>query len=295
MLESITPYLWLSLSALAAGAINAIAGGGTILTFPALMAALAGNPAGAVIANATSTVALVPGSLAGAWAFRREMQAAKPWLILLFVPSLVGGYIGSMLVTQLNPKYFATLVPWLILTAAVLFSVQPMLTRRLKTAEAAPPTLRSKVAIVCFQLLVAIYGGYFGAGIGILMLGALGLMRMGEINQMNAVKNVLACGINGVSVAIFAWSGKVEWRYAAPMAVSAIIGAYMGGRFSRRLPSRVVRLIVTAIGFSLAAYYFYKQFALPPQPAPTPTVQAAARYLEELRRVGQAAIDCPLL
>lgn len=263
MPDSLGTYLWLSLSALAGGGVNAVAGGGTILTFPALIAALTPSlgVAAAVMANATSTTALVPGSFAGAWAFRREIKVVWRWIILLVGPSVIGGLIGSLLVTRLPDKYFAALVPWLILVAALLFALQPVLLRRRVPQEYAQPSVRAQAAIVAFQLLVAIYGGYFGAGIGILMLSALGLMGIPDIHQMNAVKNVLAACINGVSVVVFVLSDKVVWPYAAAMAVSAVIGAYLGGRFARRLPKQVVRGIVTAIGFTLAGYYFYRQLA----------------------------------
>lgn len=262
MPDSLGTYLWLSLSALAGGCVNAIAGGGTILTFPALIAALTPlGAAAAVMANATSTTALVPGSFAGAWAFRRELRPARRWIILLAAPSLIGGIAGSLLVTQLDPKIFGALVPWLILAAALLFALQPVLTRRKNLDAAAPPSIRAQAAIVVFQFFVAVYGGYFGAGIGILMLSSLGMMGLANIHQMNAVKNVLAACINGVSVIVFVLSGNVVWPYAAVMAVAAVIGAYLGGRFARRLPKQVVRGIVTAIGFTLAGYYFYRQFA----------------------------------
>lgn len=258
MTHPIWTYVLLALSALIAGAVNAIAGGGTILTFPALMGLGGVSP---VVANATSTIALMPGSVAGAWAFRREMHEARRWLILLVGPSVVGGLVGSLLVSRLNPKYFAMLVPWLILMAAMLFSLQPLLTRR-KSADGleAHPSPLKLFGLLLFQLGVAIYGGYFGAGIGILMLSSLGAMGLRDIHQMNAVKNVMAACINGVSVFIFIANGLIDWRYAAVMSVSAVIGAYAGGRVARRMKPQVVRNIVTTIGFSLAAYYFYKQF-----------------------------------
>lgn len=256
---SISSLLLLMLAALAAGVVNSLAGGGTLLTFPALTAALAaahGPDDAKVWANATSTVALVPGALAGAWGYRREVAAARKWLTLLAGPSLLGGCIGSLLLTRMDPHYFSIVVPWLLLGAAVIFLYDTVRKRpQLQPAAAAPP--RSAVAgLVLFQFGVGIYGGYFGAGIGILMLGALALMGIGDIHRMNSLKTLLNACINGVSVVIFIHDGKVEWRYALPMAVAAMVGGYLGARLALRVKPKSVRWIVIAIGFGLAAHYF---------------------------------------
>jgi uncharacterized membrane protein YfcA len=235
---------------MAAGAVNSIAGGGTLLTFPGLLAAV--SP---VVANGTSTVALVPGSLFAAWGYRREMRGQGRWLVVLALPSVAGGLVGSLLVTRLDPRYFDRLVPWLILTAATLFLFQPVLTR-LARSGSTPSSRASTVAgLVLLQLLVAIYGGYFGAGIGILMLSGLGLMGLSDIHAMNGLKNFLAVCINGVSVAIFAIHGAIDWRYAGLMAPAAILGAYLGSRLAQRVDRRFVRLMVVGIGFALAGRF----------------------------------------
>ncbi len=264
MSDPASQLLWLGLSALAAGVLNAVAGGGTLLTFPTLLAALAspyGREAG-VIANATSTVALVPGSLAAAWGYRREMRAARRWTLLLLAPSLIGGFIGSLLVAYLHPRYFDILIPWLILTAALLFLIQPAVTHLTRSSAASTgPTGRTIAAVVFFQFLVAIYGGYFGAGIGILMLSALALMGLPGVHQMNAVKTFLAFCINSVSVVIFVLMNKVEWRYAPVMAASSIVGGYLGARVARRIRPQLVRWFIVVVGLGLAGYYFYKQLA----------------------------------
>ena len=252
--------LWLCLSALAAGAINSLAGGGTLLTFPALMAVV--SP---VVANATSTVALMPGSLAGAWGYRREMRRASRWMALLAVPSVLGGVVGSLLVTRLPPRYFAALVPWLILTASVLFLAQPTIARLAGRPQADQhPKPLTVFGVVAFQFLVAIYGGYFGAGIGILMLSALGLMGLADIHEMNALKTALAALINGVSIVVFAWQETVNYWLAAEMAVSAIIGGYLGAHYARRMKPSWVRWIAISIGFVLSAYYFSQQWTKTP-------------------------------
>jgi uncharacterized membrane protein YfcA len=254
MLEGAWLYVWLGLAALAAGCVNSIAGGGTLLTFPALLAVV--SP---VVANGTSTVALVPGSVSAAWGFRRDLHAVRRWIPLLIVPSLVGGYAGSRLVTQLDPRYFDALVPWLVLSAAVLFLIQPFLPVR---AEGKQKERRKGmiVLLILMQFLVAVYGGYFGAGIGILMLSTLGLMGLSDIYAMNGLKNFLAACINGISVLVFAFDRVVEWRFVAVMAPAAVVGAYGGSRLAQRIDRRIVRGIVVCIGFGLAGYYFYKRW-----------------------------------
>jgi uncharacterized membrane protein YfcA len=250
-------YFFLGLSALGAGVMNAVAGGGTLLTFPALLTVVS-----SVVANCTSTVALVPGSLASVWGYRREMRQLGRWTTILIIPSILGGLTGSLLVTRLPEAYFKALIPWLILTAALLFLAQPAVIRLVGIGRhQGPPSPLSLAGVTLFQFLVAVYGGYFGAGIGILMLSALGLMGIKDIHQMNALKTLLAVLINGVSVIVFAAEGKVDWRYAPIMALAAIAGGYAGARVARRLNRELVRWIVIAIGFGLAAHYFYQQWS----------------------------------
>lgn len=263
MTDSPAALALLLLAALAAGALNSIAGGGTLLTFPSLLAVVP-----PVVANATSTVALVPGSLAGAWGYRRELEGNRRWLAILTVPSLAGGIVGALLVTRLPEKYFAALVPWLVLTATLLFALQPWLARLTGTGSGQrPPSGAGVAAAAAFQFLVAVYGGYFGAGIGILMLSSLGLLGLGDINRLNALKTFLAAIINGVSIAVFAADGKVHWGYAAVMAVAAVAGGYLGARLARRLNRTAVRWVVIAVGLALSADLFAKRTASagPPQ------------------------------
>lgn len=252
----------LSLCAVAtvAGAINSVAGGGTLLTFPALIAALGGTAEAAVVANATSTVALFPGSLAGMAGYRRELFEARTWVKLLLIPSLSGGLIGSLLVILLPAESFKALVPWLILIAATLFWLQPRIARWIGLGAGHNATGPQHVALVSgFQLCVAIYGGYFGAGIGILMLTALALMGLHDIHLMNGLKTLFASAINGVAVVVFIASGKVDWPLALAMSVAAVIGGYGGAHVARRLDRNFVRRVVVFIGFALASYYLYQQ------------------------------------
>src|SRR5487761_1164492 len=244
-----------------AGAINSVAGGGTLLTFPDLFAALGGSAEAAVIANATSTVALFPGSLAGMAGYRRELFAARLWARLLLLPSLSGGLIGSLLLIRLPAESFMALVPLLILTAALLFWLQPRIalaTGLGKASDASGP--RNLGMVTFFQFCVAIYGGYFGAGIGILMLTALSLMGLHDIHQMNGLKTLFGAAINGVAVVVFITSGKVNWPLSLWMALAATIGGYGGARVARRLDRNFVRRVVVLIGFALASYYLFQQW-----------------------------------
>jgi uncharacterized protein len=247
--------LILAAAAFLAGVMNSVAGGGTLLTFPALLAVV--SPA---VANATSTVALMPGSVAGAVAYRAELAPSRRFLARMFLPSLVGGFVGAWLV-QVNEKAFGVLVPWLILTAALLFVVQAPLARWLKVHRPDhEPGPAGQLVLVGCQFLIAVYGGYFGAGIGILMLTTLGFMGVGDIHRMNAVKTFLAAVINGATVVVFVWAGLVDWVLAAPMVVSAVLGGYAGARVARRLPAAWVRYAVIVIGFGLSAFYFARQY-----------------------------------
>ncbi len=255
-------YIILSLVALVAGAINAFAGGGTLLTFPVLFAALGGTATAAVIANATNTVALVPAAIAALAGYRREFAQVWRWGAMLVAPSLIGGIVGALLVVVMPPETFEVAVPWLILAAATLFAVQPRFGRWVGAGQAhGPPTGRIAAAAIAFQFVVAVYGGYFGAGMGILMLAALAMIGLDDIHRMNAVKSLLGAAIKGTSVVVFATSDKVHWPYAITMGIAASVGGYVGAHYVRRVNRTLARSIVVVLGFLLAAYYFYREFA----------------------------------
>lgn len=255
-----TPWIFLCISALLGGMVNSIAGGGTLLTFPALLWALAGLPNGSVIANATSTVALFPGSVASAWGYRQELARVKSWLVLLLAPSFVGSVVGTILVAKRDPDEFKALVPWLILGATVLFIVQPLFGKMVGRKKEASESLsvRGKILVVLFQFTIAIYGGYFGAGIGILMLSSLSILGIQDIHDLNALKASLASAINFISVAMFIAFGLVNWKLAIPMIIAAIIGGYAGARIARKLNRNWVRFIVIGIGLTVSAYYLWQ-------------------------------------
>ncbi len=259
---SIPQYVMLCFAAAAAGLVNSIAGGGTLLTFPALTLVLGPSASAAVIANATSTLAVFPGSLAAAWGYRRELVGMKAWVLPLLLPSLIGGGLGAFLVTQRDPKEFYLLVPWLILLATTLFLLQPVISKWTgigKPHEAPAPA--AKYGIMSFQFLIALYGGYFGAGIGILMLSTLALMGISDIHRMNSIKTLLASLINAVALVFFIWCDKVHWGLAIPMIIASIAGGFMGAVVARRLDKNVIRYVVVAIGITLSGYYFTRIYS----------------------------------
>ena len=256
-----TELIALCLAAVLAGIVNSVAGGGTLLTFPALALVLGSTAEGAVVANATSTIALFPGSLAAMWGYRRELAGTRRWIAPLIGPSLVGGALGTCLVVTQPAKVFQMLVPWLILIATMLFLLQPSITRWTGVGQPHDaPSTAARLGIVGFQFLIALYGGYFGAGIGILMLSALALMGVGDIHRMNAIKTLLASSINGMSVGVFLWSGKVYWPMAVPMIVAAIVGGFAGATVARRLDRSLIRYAVIGIGLLLSTYYFVRLY-----------------------------------
>jgi uncharacterized protein len=253
--QQIWVYLSLCAAAVAAGAVNAVAGGGTLLTFPTLLAV---TPP--IVANATSTTALVPGSLAGAWGFRRELRGSGRWLLLLLAPSFLGGLAGALLLIWTPSDYFKIVIPWLLLSASLLFLAQPYLARWFPVhPESGRASVGVQAAVMVFQFFVSVYGGYFGAGIGILMLTSLSFMGMGDVHRINAVKTILAAVINGVSIVIFVAADKVEWGYALAMAVASVFGGYYGAVIGRRLPRWLIRTFVVTVGLILSAYYFLEQ------------------------------------
>jgi uncharacterized membrane protein YfcA len=237
-------------SAFGAGMINSVAGGGTLLSFPALI--WLGVPS--IAANATSTVALWPGSLGSVWGYRRELRDAERSLWALAVPSLAGGLLGAFLLSRTPAEIFDRLVPLLIFFATCLLAAQEAIQRRFDLSaihtNARSPWLSWAMV---FQAGVGVYGGYFGAGIGILMLAALSLMGHTDIHQMNAVKNVLAVCINGIAAAYFVASGLVIWQDAAVMAAGAVLGGVGGPSLARRMGRVAVRRVIVAIGFGMAA------------------------------------------
>lgn len=244
-----------------AGMMNSVAGGGTLVTFPTLLW-VGRDP---IIANATSTVALWPGSIGAMFGFRREIEDSRRFMLVLAWPSLAGGLVGAILLLRTPSRLFASIVPYLILFATVLFAAQEPVLRRLRRARrlagggeateahrATDPARSWWLVAAVLQFFSSIYGGYFGAGNGIIMLAVLGLMGLSDIHQMNGLKNFFAACLNLTATAYFIIGGAVHWPDALVMAGGAIAGGYGGAGLARRLGRRFVRRVVIFIGFAMA-------------------------------------------
>ena len=242
----------------AGGAINAVAGGGTLVTFPTLL--FFNTPP--ILANATSTLALVIGTSGSLFGYRRHLEAVRP-LLWRFVPaSLLGGLLGAVWLTRTSDRTFSKLMPFLILFATILFLAQGLFRRHANsTLQNAGSGSRFAVwGSIGFQFGVALYGGYFGAGIGILMLASLGVIGMSHIHEMNTLKTILGSLINLVAAVWFVWAGLIHWPKAGIMTLGALAGYYLGSHFSQRIPQQRVRQIITLIGFALSIATFYREF-----------------------------------
>ena len=242
----------------AAGALNAVAGGGTLITFPTLI--LFGVPP--LIANATSTLALVVGMVGSIYGYRNHITDVKPWFTTFIPASIAGGWIGSILLTCSSERIFAELVPYLVLFATVLFMLQGVASgrfaRRVHAFDSSAKGRPHLIVALLFQFLVSIYGGYFGAGIGILMLATLGFMGFKNIHQMNTLKSVLGSLINLVAAAWFTASGLIDWPRMALMTAGAFVGYYIASTYSQRLPQQSVRHLISIIGIIITAVMFWK-------------------------------------
>jgi uncharacterized membrane protein YfcA len=238
-----------------AGIMNAMAGGGTILTYPTLL--FIGETA--ITANATSTVALWPGAASSMYGFRQEVAMHRQWLKTLFLPSLLGGAIGAILLLKTPTKRFEHLAPFLILFATALFMVQGAVARWTRAQPKEDRSPGQWTAAWFYQLGVGIYGGYFGAGIGILMLAVLGFLGLSDIHAANGIKNFFAMCINGIAAAYFIVRGAVDWPVAAIMVAGAIFGGYAGARFARFIGRDKARAAVVVIGVLVAVILLIQQ------------------------------------
>jgi hypothetical protein len=249
--------LELAAAAMMAGGINAIAGGGTLVTFPTLI--LIGTAS--EVANATSTLALMVGTAGSLYGYREHLGPIRSWMARFWLVSAVGGLIGAVLLTKTSDAVFSKMVPFLILFATVLFMAQDAF-RRLgkKKAEERKSEPGAIWGAMAFQFAVAVYGGYFGAGIGILMLASLGILGMTNIYEMNALKTVLGSLINAVATVWFIRAGLIDWPKAGIMTAGALVGYYLAAHYSQRIPQQRVRQLISVIGFGISAVMFYKQF-----------------------------------
>ncbi len=252
----LSEFTVLFITSILAGALNSVAGGGTFFLFPALI--FVGVPP--VSANVTATIAVWPGALASAIAYRNELQHYKQILPLLIGVSIAGGGIGAMILLQTPANIFEYLVPWLLLFATLLFTFGSKISfyvkRKLTNKESNEKYKDSILLPAISQLVIAVYGGYFGAGIGILMLAMLALIGMHNVHEMNALKTILGTAINGVAVLIFIASGAVYWPQAVIMIIGAVVGGYFGAYYARKLPADLIRAFVIITASLLTIYFF---------------------------------------
>jgi uncharacterized membrane protein YfcA len=251
----------LFLAAAIGGGLNSVAGGGSFVAFPALL--FAGVPP--VAANATNTIAMWPSGVASAVAYRRELRDVGHEIVPLGIAALLGGLGGSVLLLSTPETTFVKLIPWLLLFATVLFTFGTPLARRLSAnlhdldgarGGRAPLTL----AVVA-QLAISVYGGYFGGGMGIMMLAVFTLLGMTHIHRMNALKNALGVLINGVAVVAFIVAGAVRWAPGAIMIVGGMGGGYLGAAMARRVDPKRVRRLVVIVAWGMTAYFFVRTYA----------------------------------
>lgn len=231
--------------------MNSVAGGGSFLSFPSLVFA----GVAPISANATNNAAMWVGTIGSARGYREEIVAHRGLLLPVVAVSIAGSLIGACLLLVTPQALFERLIPWLLLFATVVFALSPRLSRG---ASAGPRHAPWQIAV---QFCVAIYGGYFGAGMGILMLAVLAFSGLPSFNAQNAIKNVLAVAINGVALIPFVVARIVDWRFALPMAAIALVGGYLGARFFRRVPQPFARAVVVAIGVVMTIVFFVKTFA----------------------------------
>jgi uncharacterized membrane protein YfcA len=231
--------------------MNSVAGGGSFLSFPSLVFA----GVAPISANATNNAAMWVGTIGSARGYREEIATHRGLLLPVICVSIVGSLIGACLLLVTPQALFQRLIPWLLLFATIVFALSPRLTRGI------PAKPRHAPWQLAVQFCVAVYGGYFGAGMGILMLAVLAFSGLPSFNAQNAIKNVLAMAINGVALIPFAVARIIDWRFALPMAVIALAGGYLGARFFRRVPQPLARAVVVAVGVAMTIVFFVRTFA----------------------------------
>jgi hypothetical protein len=255
-------WVWLVVAAFLAGVLNAVAGGGSFLSFPALL----GTGMLPVRANATNTVALWPGQLTSIAAYRDDIRKNLRLALPMGLAGFLGGTAGALVLLSTPQSTFMHLVPWLLLVAATIFALSRPIARWLEEVKAArrrdaaaQPTHPPRRGLVfLFTILVCFYIGYFGAGAGFLIITLLSLFGFEDLNEINALKVVSTTAANGIAFIIFVIGGQVEWRYCLLAMVACAIGGYMSARFARLVPQPVLRGLVIVIGFGMAAWYFWK-------------------------------------
>lgn len=254
-MENLFSLAVLFCAAVIAGVINSVAGGGTLISFPSLVAFQVPS----IQANATNTAALWPGTLSSAFAYSKDTKLYRNLLLPLIVPSAIGGLLGAFALVVTPPEIFDRIVPFLVLFATLLFAFRDQINRLFNLGGGEESvTALGRVWGFLFQLFVATYGGYFGAGIGILMLGSLSIMGLRDIHRMNGLKTILGTVINVIGFVFFALKGLVVWNLAILMAIGAIIGGYVGARTAKRMEPRYIRAFVIVVGLSVSVWLFVK-------------------------------------
>jgi uncharacterized membrane protein YfcA len=242
----------LFISAFLGQALNTVAGGGSFVTFPALLFA----GVAPIEANATSTIALWPGALSSAWGYRSDFAASRRVLATLAAVSVIGGLLGALALLHTPEQRFKALIPFLLGFATALFAASEFLAAKLKAVRDRGTKHGLTLAVVAgVQFLVAVYGGYFGGGIGIMMLAAFAFMDVGDIHGMNGLKALLGAVINGAAVVTFIIARLVDWRLAVPMIVASILSGYFGARMARRIDPVIVRRLVIVVGAVMTAAF----------------------------------------
>lgn len=260
--QSLFSYAVIALGAFMAGGMNAMAGGGTFFSFPALLAA--GVPP--VMANASNTVSLWPASVSSAWRYRREIARHGKLAVLLALVSMLGGLTGGLLLLSTSNAAFSKQIPWLLLIATSLFAFSTQVSRLVAWSKvklggkAGVERKPGRPAGALFQFLVAVYGGFFGAGMGILTLAALSIQGFEDMQELNALKNLTSAANYTVAAATFVIAGAISWPHTLVMLVTALAGGYAGASLARRLPSLWLKRLVVAVGATLTLIYFAKTY-----------------------------------
>jgi uncharacterized membrane protein YfcA len=227
-------------------AINALAGGGTLLTFPVLLAI--GYPA--LVANVSNTIGLLPGYAGGSLSYRRELAGQGRRVVVLGIAAGIGALIGSFLLTRTSPSAFRAVIPWLILFACVLLAIQPLVAQWLATVRRGPATVGP--LLILGDTAGGVYGAFFGAGLGVLLLAVLGVFLTDSLQRLNALKGVISLVVNGVAAVCFAIAAPVAWPVVAAMAPAAFVGGFAGAALARRVPPTPLRIAVVLLGLAVA-------------------------------------------
>ena len=248
-------FILVAIAAVGGGFVNALAGGGTLITFPMLV----GIGILPKAANMTNTVALLPGYLGGTIAQRKDMQGQRGRLLLFIPAGIVGGLIGALLLNISTEKLFSNLIPYLILAASLLLAIQdPVKAWLMKRAQSAGRKSSSDALAVVPVGAAAVYGGYFGAGLSVIILAVLGLVVDDNLTRLNAIKQAISFSANFAAAVFFAFSGLVDWPVALVMAAGALIGGGLGGKLASHIKPSTLRWIVVTIGIIVGIYYLLK-------------------------------------